>query len=206
MVRVLRQLDLWKGPFVTVTSDHGEGLFDHENFFGHVENLYEETINVPLLISSPRTGPALQPPSDRGTWNLETIDLTATLLEYGGAPPEELPGNSLYGVSDSGPKPHPYTAAFAEKGFVDRIEEAAVIRGTDKLIYDYRRGNGRLFSLETDSGLDEERKGSKDLKASLFEAIRKTLGETEQLNRKPAPPRKIPESEKKQLKGLGYLE
>ena len=75
---------------VIVTSDHGEGLGEHDLFF-HGESLYRTEIRVPLLI--------VLPGQDRPAIVSETVslrDLPATIVDLAGqgtgAP---FPGRSL---------------------------------------------------------------------------------------------------------------
>jgi arylsulfatase A-like enzyme len=204
-VDVLEELELFKSGLVAITSDHGEGLFDHDNFFGHIDNLYEETINVPLILSLPEAAYNPVKIEQPRVWNVEAIDLTKTILEFGNARRDALPGNSILSYLKRVETPEQFQSAFAEKGFVDRIHKTAVVSENKKLIYDYRKSTERLYDLkdrdvEGEPYVDNER--IQRLKSLIF----KTLGATSALNRKPAPPKDIPAAERKQLKGLGYLE
>lgn len=48
----LMRRGLWRNTLVVLTSDHGEALGEH-GIVGHVENLYDELLHVPLLIRLP---------------------------------------------------------------------------------------------------------------------------------------------------------
>ena len=84
---------------VIVTSDHGEGLGEHNLFF-HGESLYRPEIHVPLLIVEPGHS---QPATVREAVSLR--DLPATIVDltgYGTGSP--FPGRSLARLwRDSGP-------------------------------------------------------------------------------------------------------
>jgi arylsulfatase A-like enzyme len=83
-IRTLFETMGWKdNTIVVVTSDHGEEFGDHGEF-GHGHNLYNETLQVPLLV---------YPASALG-WNggrvgesVSLIDLLPTLREIAGAQP-----------------------------------------------------------------------------------------------------------------------
>lgn len=45
---------LFESTIVIVTSDHGEGLKDPHDVWGHIYPLYEEIIRVPLIVKTPR--------------------------------------------------------------------------------------------------------------------------------------------------------
>jgi arylsulfatase A-like enzyme len=87
----LEQRGLLDRTWVVITSDHGEGLGEHD-LFEHGESLYSTEIRVPLLIL---------PPSDRrsGAVVRETVslrDLPATIVDLVGlAAGAPFPGRSL---------------------------------------------------------------------------------------------------------------
>ena len=75
---------------VIVTSDHGEGLGEHD-LFDHGESLYSTEIRVPLLIVLPAGG------RPRGVVH-ETVslrDLPATIVDLVGLAGRRFPGRSL---------------------------------------------------------------------------------------------------------------
>jgi arylsulfatase A-like enzyme len=78
---------------VIVTSDHGEGLGEHDLFF-HGESLYRTEIRVPLLIVLPGRG---RPATVSETVSLR--DLPATIVDLTGhATGAPFPGTSLVGL------------------------------------------------------------------------------------------------------------
>ena len=77
--------------FFMFTADHGEALMDHERWFAHGYNVYEEIVRVPLMIrhSSVSSGRVAAPVS--------LLDVAPTLLEVAHQEPEgELDGVSLF--------------------------------------------------------------------------------------------------------------
>jgi arylsulfatase A-like enzyme/Tfp pilus assembly protein PilF len=86
----LKARGLDESTFLAIVSDHGEALGDHgereHGFF-----LYRETVRVPVLLRVPgraRAGRRLATP-------VGLVDLTATLLDLGGAASDGLDGRSL---------------------------------------------------------------------------------------------------------------
>lgn len=75
---LLRELDLWENTAIIVTADHGEEFYDHGRN-SHKNNLYQESIHVPLVIKPP--GKA-EPRRDSRLVNL--IDLYPTVLDFAG--------------------------------------------------------------------------------------------------------------------------
>ena len=46
----LKKLDLYDNSLIIFTSDHGEGMGEHNYFFAHGEHLYNSLTHVPLII------------------------------------------------------------------------------------------------------------------------------------------------------------
>lgn len=51
--RLLRELP--SNTLVIITADHGESLGEHNTYFSHGENIYDELLHIPLIIKSPRS-------------------------------------------------------------------------------------------------------------------------------------------------------
>jgi arylsulfatase A-like enzyme len=89
-IREAFQMFNWKeNTLVIVTSDHGEGLWDH-GYMGHGYTLYREEIQVPLLFYLPENKIFKEVNS-----NVSTIDILPTVRELAGLPP----GKSDAGIS-----------------------------------------------------------------------------------------------------------
>jgi arylsulfatase A-like enzyme len=85
----LERLGLYRQSVVVFTSDHGEGLGQHGGF-GHVENLSDALIRVPLIVKLPE-GDARRAALASATERIAShVDVVPTLLELAGLPP--LPG------------------------------------------------------------------------------------------------------------------
>jgi choline-sulfatase len=86
----LRELGLERDTIVIYTSDHGEMAGAHRMWTKH--NMYEQSVNVPLIISAPneiRSGA-------QATEMVEHVDLFPTLTELCGFdPPRGIAGRSL---------------------------------------------------------------------------------------------------------------
>jgi arylsulfatase A-like enzyme len=92
LVDLLERHGLWENTILVVTSDHGEGFWEHQRLLhGHAP--YEEQVRVPLLV---RTPAALGLAPGRRTAPVGLIDLMPTLLDLAGLPiPEPCRGRSL---------------------------------------------------------------------------------------------------------------
>jgi arylsulfatase A-like enzyme/Tfp pilus assembly protein PilF len=97
----LEEKGLLERTIVAVTSDHGEGLGEH-NELTHALLLYDPTLRVPLIIRCP-AGMDL---SGRVTEPVRTVDLPPTLLELVGVkPPDFWEGKSLVDLVRGGVAP-----------------------------------------------------------------------------------------------------
>ena len=170
----LRGSGLLDAAWIVVTSDHGEGLWDHGDQ-GHAWQVYEEQVRVPLLIVPP--GGLAE--GRRVTEPFPLVDLAPTLLELNGlAPCASFDGRSwvpfLLGREAAPERP----IVIEEE--VDHVKLAAVVSGRHKLIADLYRGTQRVFDLERNPGEDpslaldpsvEPTAESKALERALAEAL-----------------------------------
>ena len=82
----LRETDRWDDTAVVVCADHGE-LHGEHDLYGHEFALYDELINVPLLVKHPSLD------SDRRTDLVELLDLYHTMLDALDVDPGSGPGH-----------------------------------------------------------------------------------------------------------------
>ena len=101
ILAALIETDQWDNTLLIFTSDHGEMLGAHSLLLkGAV--LYEELVNVPLLIRPPG-GLARAHTTDR---LVSHVDLVPTLLRWCGAGvPPALPGTDLRSLAEGGDQP-----------------------------------------------------------------------------------------------------
>ena len=76
LLGTLEQLGLTEETLVVVTSDHGEGLGQHDHMY-HSINIYEEQVRVPLIFRYPAAIPA----GSRFSEPVELVDLIPTILD-----------------------------------------------------------------------------------------------------------------------------
>ncbi len=137
--------DLAEDTIVIVCSDHGEGLWDHEDYRGHGKQLYQEQIHVPLAVR----WPGRTEPGRRVSAPVNVTDVFATLAgEFGLAEQGSYQGRSLLARAEAG--------AAAEPVFViERLDEVRLRSLVDwpwKLILDDSGRTARLYHLEQDPG------------------------------------------------------
>ena len=92
LIATLERRGIWDDTILVVTSDHGEGFWEHQRLL-HGHSPHEELIRVPLLV---RTPPALGIAPGRRAAPVGLIDLMPTLLDLAGLPvPDHCRGRSL---------------------------------------------------------------------------------------------------------------
>jgi arylsulfatase A-like enzyme len=74
----MKELDLWDETVIIVTSDHGEEFFEHGKK-GHKNNLYVESVRVPLIIK-----PAGKTRPFRDGRPVSLVDVYPTVLDIAG--------------------------------------------------------------------------------------------------------------------------
>ncbi|MBX7168209.1 MAG: sulfatase-like hydrolase/transferase [Pirellulales bacterium] len=164
----LRRRGLYEDTLVIVTSDHGEGLGEHQ-VFGHCFRMYENELAVPLIVKLP----GHNDPQIVGE-RVSQIDVLPTVIDV-----LELPARdeALDGQSLLDPRPRDL---LAKKDTDLRLVEAprplnqtqwAVYRGPLKLI-EYAAGPVELYDLATDpaeaTNLADQRPDEvRDLRAAI---------------------------------------
>jgi len=137
VVEILKESNRLSRTILVIVGDHGEAFYEHENVT-HAKDLFNECINVPLIIYSPGLlKPGVYP------YNIQGVDVFPTILSLMGLP--RYPG--FQGVDIfSLKKPENHTLFISTYYFRDI---ACIIKGNYKFILDTITGN-KLFNLELD--------------------------------------------------------
>ncbi len=211
---LLKRKGLWENTAILITADHGEEFFDHGEK-GHKNNLFSESIHVPLFLKLPGTA------AGRVDGRLAShVDVLPTLLELAGSK-AEFPhqGRSLLEAN-----PPSQRAIFFDllSTWYFRSPEGAdfdvtqrwhgVREGAEKLVWrESERGAPQrvLFDVARDPGEHADLSlanaaRARDLEA-LYEAQRR---ESETIAAKHAPggTAKLSPRELEALRALGYVE
>jgi len=210
--RLLDDLDqrgLLDESWIVITSDHGEGLWDHGEM-GHAGEVRQEQLHVPLLIRPPG---GLETPV-RVSELFSLIDLAPTLVHLVGiTPPAEWDGISwaphLVGGARSPARP-----VIADEE-VDQKRLAAIVDDRWKLVVDLNSGTRTLYDLYTNPGeLDEYAIDPLDSPHAEAERLERELSlALSAAARKRPPDAVLPEGEVRvlppdvaaQLEALGYV-
>lgn len=178
---------------VIFTADHGEEFLDHQGF-GHGTSVYNELINIPLVIRWPGVAEGV-----RSSRYVAHVDLVPTLLDYVGIPMAgELAGVSLRNRDSSQP-------IIAEHH--RRRDLTTVIQDGIKLIENGRSETIEYYDLQADpieAQPLERVEASKQLIAEL-KSFRESL--SVQPDGTPLGDEvEIDEEQRRQLEALGYID
>jgi len=83
------------GTIFVFTADHGETLWEHDDYISHGISVYAGSIRIPLIFRAP----GIIPPGRYAAPSVSSIDIAPTLLGFAGIEiPEEFAGEDLHGA------------------------------------------------------------------------------------------------------------
>jgi arylsulfatase A-like enzyme len=227
----LKKLGLYKDSFIALTGDHGQQLFDNyrkgQTKFSHYHNLHPTTINPPLIIKPPRTGFSEIHGEPLESTFFESIDLTATILDFTNASQFEIKGDSFLNLLKNRDQfGGDFTYALSErcgiKGKDQRIDFATmspselrqklVIREfayptkSGLLRYDFVNKQALLYK-NTSAGFWKMKSSgtNNDILGGIFRKYNSTIGGDSIFQRIPGEIVPLKSNSIKNLKGLGYV-
>lgn len=160
---------------ILVTSDHGEGFWEH-GLFEHGNSFYEEVLRVPLFFRLPGGIAA----GTRIDTRVSNIDLYPTVLDLAGVPiPDGLDGRSLLRFVTPGGGREAPRRIFSESPHSGDIHAAAVVDGDYKYVLRRSARNGdetreQLFRLADDPEERMDRQPA-EVEARRLEHLRRQL-------------------------------
>ncbi|MBP8129581.1 MAG: sulfatase [Candidatus Hydrogenedentes bacterium] len=145
LLDALRELGLYDDTLIVLTADHGEEFWDHDRF-EHGHTLYNELVQVPLLVKLP---------GSRGAGTVDarvsTQAILPTVLDLCGVRPATARGLAPSFAEALGAAPPGYQETPVYSGatlFQDRAE--SVVFGPMKYVRGQISGHEMLFNLEQD--------------------------------------------------------
>ncbi len=225
-IDALKRSGIYENSLIIFMSDHGEEFFDHGTW-GHGNNLYNETIHVPLLIKFPSG----EYKGKKITQNCSIIDVLPTILDYLDVSYEfTTDGISLLPLlKDSGNYKNNrdieslliHTGSKIKKAQVPQM--ISVINGKYKLIYNFKYSDNmnsfyskfplpdhkeyELYDLENDFSEKNDLYGDPELKNIISDLERKITRIKRKVfaNKVKGVPLKVTDKDIEKLKTLGYL-
>ena len=196
---------------ILVTSDHGEGFWEH-GLFEHGNSFYEEVLRVPLLLRLPGGFAA----GTRIGTRVSNIDLYPTVLDLAGVPePEGLDGRSLLRFVTPGGEPPPEEGVFSESPHSGNIHAASVVEGDYKYILrrparDGAEARELLFRLADDPAERRDRHAAES-EAQRLDHLRAQLQRHQARSRVrraglPTERREVDPETAERLRALGYVD
>jgi arylsulfatase len=200
LIDELKNAGLYDEALIIFSSDHGEGMGEHNYYFAHGENLYSSLTHVPLII---KYGNEL---SGRRTDFVQHIDLVPTILKILG-----LKVDSRFRGRDLRTQGLRGREIFSEmslpRGWGGILMQFSLVIDGLKLIYTPQRDQYQLFNLKTDpyetSNLftdDKHRGQAENLKVRLNRIRKEDFLGLRVRGRAP----KYTDEELEKLKSLGY--
>jgi len=202
LVKFLETAGLGDDTMVVFTADHGESMGEHERYFSHEQDLYNELIRVPLII----TAPGIEP--DRRDDIACHADIFPTLA---GVTPTADDGTGKHRGRDLlAPVSRGSRTArrpiFSETNFVaERTRYESLILGRWKLVR-ATTGEGvrQLFDLEADLGETTNLAASRGDVLKQMEKLLKAEATKAQRAYRGTGPLELSPTEREALEALGY--
>jgi arylsulfatase A-like enzyme len=199
----LNSLRLDKNTLILISADHGEGIGEHNLYFTHGFNLYDELIKVPLVIKYEK----LFPRNKKIDIQIQTIDMAPTILDVLGIKkPSSMKGVSLLPLIYDDKEKYPAKFSFANQA----LENLYSIRTPEwKLIYDANKDKYEFYNLQEDPNeLNNLIKSTSFDNYKIFLSLKRELKkQLKRTNRKRGKTKYSLEREtEEKLKSLGYLQ
>ena len=205
--KLTQKLNLDNNTLIIITSDHGEEFLEHR-FIGHGHNLYQESVNIPLVIKVPSS-------SEKKVIekHVNLVDIMPTILDALNInPPLQTEGKSLWTKNKLFPQLRNMLLgnerneqhSFTELG--RKFDLKAIVTPEWKYIYDYKNKKEQLYNIKDDSKelSNLARKASKkrdELKSILFKWV--SHSKKYPLKRQTI---QLSKEEEERLMAMGYLD
>jgi len=201
----IQKFELDKKTLIIISSDHGEEFLEHGNL-EHGNNLYQETIHIPLIVKLPHSTK-----KEIVKEYVNLIDIIPTILHILDIdPPEQTLGKHFWEKKGSlfwlkkilfKTKILEYTITELDKNSILK----AIITPEWKYIYNYKDKTELLYNIKSDplelnNLIDKKTKQANQLKEQLFNWVSHSKKYPTKIN-----PFQLSPEKKEKLKGLGYI-
>ncbi len=203
ILKTLSRKNMLENTYVIITSDHGEGFWEHGQP-EHGNSLYDELLRVPLIILPP--GGKKTQPKRVGT-PISNIDLAPTIYDIAGIKDMgDLDGRSLKRFY-AGTRTLSQDEIISGSCHNECINSLAFYDGPIKYIYDPESDIMEIFDLEDDPGETENLAKNPNF-TSVAQAIKDRLKHFMEENDKlryNITTNEVEESVAQKLKAMGYI-
>jgi arylsulfatase A-like enzyme len=210
----LRKRNLFDQSLIVLTSDHGEEFYEHGEWM-HGNNLYNETLAIPLLVKLPgqTSHVVVEEP-------VSLVDIAPTILDFCETKtPKEYVGRSLMPIFKG--REIESAPMISGHAFMNLKDFISVISKNKKLLLNLNTGGGEIYDLNSDPHEQHPIKGDfaniyskrlrklfvgnvpalKPVGVLLYEQATKEMEQIKSIPEDPEEREKII----KRLKTLGYL-
>ena len=209
LVQMFRDAGRYDDALIIVTSDHGEGFFEHGRFL-HTQALYDEFLRIPLIVKWPRGQGQFASELDTA---VGLVDIAPTIVDGLGldAPSPAFQGRTLLPLVFDGARLDRellFQTRGAERLDVTPQPVLSLVAGRQKVIWDEAAGTLETYDLETDPGEQHDLTDAEPLRARallqrlLLQRYRNALALSEQ-EQEPTEP--LDDEAIQRLRALGYL-
>ncbi len=203
LIAELKERGLYDDMLIFFVSDHGEEFYDHRSW-GHAHSVYDELINVPLIVKFPGNAYSGTVVEER----CDTIDILPTILDFMGVSRwEQVEGRSLLPlVKKEALPPGERDYSISCAGDEDPLILRCYIEGKYKVTHIFKNEDRWfLFNLEADP---EEKRSLTEENPELFAEMRRKLEDFYKkydVLKKKATEVNIDFDMEEKLKALGYI-
>lgn len=197
LIADLKARGMFEKSTFLIIGDHGEGLGEYRNHWGHISYLNKVYTHVPFILSGVRIKKGIQRPE-----LVSTLDVAPTLLDVAGIEiPDYMKGKSLLSKTHNS---HLMLETYAPEA---RMDAFSLIRFPYQVVYYTKKEKAPLeiYQLDKDpTGTFNilESMGDKQIKVELIKSVKKI---SKALTQGKVNIGEIPEETKQILKTLGYL-
>jgi arylsulfatase A-like enzyme len=198
ILEALRARDLYSDALIVLTSDHGEGLWQHDYLQHGI--VWAEQLHVPLIFKFPASAAAAR---GRRAVVASLIDVLPTMVAGARLP---LPSESFHGIDLLGSSRR-YALSQREYRKNHWDEPVYTLTGSEWKYHDHGNAGGRLFQLSRDphelvNVLGRHPQMAQRMRAELRAMLAESRRKAKSLHQK----LEIPEAAREQLRALGYLD
>jgi arylsulfatase A-like enzyme len=199
VIRALKDLGYWDHALIVFTSDHGEGMGEHDYYFAHGEYLYSNQIRVPLMV---RQGDRLR---GRRADFVQHLDIAPTVRSAAGLEPDpQMRGRDLR-ASPAGPA---QILSVMRSPFVKDRDRSALTHDGLRLIHTKLYDAYELYDL-TDGLQELQNRVGDPAYAKRVERMKAVLHQMrgeDRLRLAAEPALELTDEERAKLRSLGYID
>jgi arylsulfatase A-like enzyme len=190
----LTKLGLMNKMLIVLTSDHGEGLAEHNQYFVH-QTLYDHDLRIPLILYNKNSFPEGSVIDEQ----VQSVDIMPTILDILNIPiPESVEGSSLLNLINN------IKTGWEEVAYSERRQYYSVRSPSWKLIQS-ENDESELYNLEKDQAELTNLFNTKHIVSAELSKMLEEWKEKEKHIDGAKKQKVLTDEEIKKLRSLGYI-